>query len=376
MGSGTDVAYFSDVNDKRRIANASATLRRIDLPEPRGDAIQSFTALEVVVVEILDSTGTRGTGFATTIGKGGTTILELLRTELLPTLHGKDSQRIARIHKDLSASIHALLPGCLATSALAAIDIALWDLAARRASLPLYEYLGGACDSVPVYNTHVGWLSRPVDELVAMCDEAVNHGGFRAVKLKIGKPFIEEDLERVARVREKIGARAVLLLDANQSWSIDEALRRVPRFEPYGPGWIEEPLLATDLSGLRQLTRHTSIPIAGGESLYDAKYFYEAVACKALQILQPDIVRIGGITPALAVCGLAQAAGLKISPHVFPELSISLAAAIPHSVFIEYIPQLEADLISTLRIEEGRAYPFDTCGHGIELRRDDHEPNE
>src|SRR5262249_37751385 len=144
----------------------------------------------------------------------------------------------------------------------------------------------------------------------------------------------EEDRERVAKVREAVGRTTTLMVDANQSWTIDQAITRMQRLEPYDLYWIEEPLEATDLAGFERLGRHLSTARAGGESLYSIAAFHDVVRRGALDILQPDIVRIGGITNALAVCHLAQAANLPVAPHVSPELSVTVAAAVPNAVFV------------------------------------------
>lgn len=347
------------------IERVEIRLVRVPVDPPRGDAIQKFSALELPLVRLTDAAGNTGTGFSYTIGQGGTTICELLRREVAPLLLGKDSRRIGAIARLLVDSLHALTPGVVASNAFAAVDVALWDLQAKRAGLPLHVLLGGAKDSVPVYNTHVGWLDRPVDEMAELCRRAVVEQGFRAVKLKVGKPDPEEDVARVAKVREAVGPRTRIFVDANQSWTLDEAIPRLEKLARFDLGWIEEPLLATDVEGYVTLGRHTKIPRAGGESLYSPAAFHECVRRGALDILQPDIARLGGITPAMEVCALAHAANVPVAPHVSPELSVVVAAAVPNSVYVEFIPQMEPVLARKLRIESGLAHPSDVPGHGI-----------
>src|SRR6184192_4605424 len=323
------------------IVGAEARLIRIPVDPPRGDAIQQFAALELPIVELTDAAGRRGIGFGYTIGNGGTAIHSLLRDELLPAVLEQDARRTVGLMRQLTKRIHALTPGCISSTALAAIDVALWDLAGKRTETPLSILLGGAKDRVLIYNTHVGWLNRPLAEMVKLCKQAVKKGGFRALKLKVGKEDPEEDCERVARVREAVGTKVRLTIDANQSWSIDEATRRLKLLEEFDLIWIEEPLPATDIQGFIELGKRIRIPRAGGESLYSPAAFYDYLRQGALDILQPDVARVGGITNAMKVCHLAAAANLVVAPHVSPELSVSVAAAVPHSVFIEYIPQME-----------------------------------
>ena len=349
------------------IAKAESRLVRVPVDPPRGDAIQQFNALELPIVTITDSANRTGIGFGYTIGTGGTSILELLRAELLDWLIGQDARRITSIHEHLNKSIHALTPGCISSTALAAIDVALWDLAGKRTETPLSILLGGAKDRVLIYNTHVGWLNRPLDELVALCDEAVRHDGFTALKLKVGKPDIDEDCERVARVRETVGPDITLMADANQSWSIDTAIARICRLQAYDLYWIEEPLEATDLDGFVRLGQHTAMARAGGESLYGVAAFHECIRRGALDVLQPDVARIGGITNAIAACHLAAAANLPVAPHVSPELSVTVACAVPNSVFVEYIPQMECILKRPISRHGEFALPFEEPGHGIQF---------
>jgi L-alanine-DL-glutamate epimerase-like enolase superfamily enzyme len=230
--------------------------------------------------------------------------------------------------------------------------------------------LGGAQDRVRLYNTHVGWLNRDLGEMVDLATEAVVRDGFTALKLKVGKQDPDEDRERVAKVREAVGRTTTLMVDANQSWTIDQAIGRIQRLAPYDLYWIEEPLEATDLAGFERLGQHVTMARAGGESLYSCAAFHDAIRRQALDILQPDVARVGGITNAMRVCHMASAANLPVAPHVSPELSITVAAAVPNSVFVEYIPQMEPLLKRPPTRRDGYGVPPDTPGHGVEFDPD------
>jgi L-alanine-DL-glutamate epimerase-like enolase superfamily enzyme len=353
-------------NDQQ-IKEVEARLFRVPINPAHGDAIQSFDALELPTVQITDGAGRTGFGFAYTIGTGGRAMTNLLRTELCPKLPGMDCRRITKVMHFLKSSVHALTPGCISSSALAAIDIALWDLCAKVAGTPLYKLLGGAKDKVLAYNTDVGWLNRSLDEMVALSQEAVNKHGFKAVKLKVGKPDAEEDEQRVAAVRKAIGPHTSLMLDANQSWFLPEAIKRSKRFEKYDIVWLEEPVPATNIDSFVRLGLHSTVPRAGGESLYAIEDFFQYLRQGALDVLQPDAVRIGGITNTMKVCALAQAAGLPVAPHVSPELSVTIAAAVPNSIFVEYIPQMEPILAKRVDLVDGYAVPPDVPGHGVKF---------
>ncbi len=353
------------MSNEHTIADASVRLVRVPVDPPRGDAIQQFDALELPIVELVDGAERRGVGFGYTIGTGGTAIARLLQDALLPAVVGADARAIAALTTRLEKSIHALTPGCISSTAIAAIDVALWDLAGHRTGTPLHLLLGGAQPRVRLYNTHVGWLNRPLDEMVDLSVRAVRRDGFTALKLKVGKEDASEDAERVRKVREAVGGGVTLMIDANQSWTADQAISRMRMLEPFDLYWIEEPVPATDLDGFERLGAHCRVARAGGESLYSPAAFHESVRRRALDILQPDIARVGGITRAMQVCHLAAAANLPVAPHVSPELSVTVACAVSNSVFIEYIPQMEPVLAEPLHREGGYGIPSAAPGHGI-----------
>ena len=351
--------------NEHAIVGGEVRLVRIPVDPPRGDAIQQFDALELPVVDVVDARRRHGVGFGYTIGTGGSAIVELLKKELVNELIGKDARAIRAVGDHLRKHIHALTPGCLSSTALAAVDVALWDLAGIRTGTPLHLLLGGARDRVPLYNTHVGWLNRQLDEMVDLAVEAVRRDGFRALKLKVGKRDPEEDVARLAKVREAVGSSVTLMVDANQSWTANEAVSRVRTLQRFDLFWVEEPVEATDIDGYVRLGALTSVARAGGESLYSPAAFHENIRRGALDLLQPDVARVGGITNAMAVCHLAACANLPVAPHVSPELSVAVAAAVPNSVFVEYIPQMEPLLAERLVRDRGDAIPFDAPGHGI-----------
>jgi L-alanine-DL-glutamate epimerase-like enolase superfamily enzyme len=222
---------------------------------------------------------------------------------------------------------------------------------------------------VPLYDTEGGWLHVSVDELV---DEAraSSARGWKGVKIKVGKPSIGEDVSRIAAVREAVGRDVEIMVDANQSLTSAEAIRRAHAFEPFDLSWFEEPLPADDVTGHVRLAQSTSIPIAVGESMYSLGHFREYLERGAAGIVQVDVARIGGITPWLKVAHLAEAFNVQVSPHFLMELHVSLAAAIPNGRFVEHIPQLRAVTDSEIVIEDGHALAPMTPGLGIDWNLD------
>lgn len=351
------------------ITSAHAFLIDIPVETPRTDAVQAFLKQETIFVELETDDGLTGTGYSYTIGTGGTAVLALLRDYLLPELLGQDARRIERLWHDVYYSTRATTTGAITSFAVAAIDTALWDLRCRRADQPLWIVAGGFQDAVPIYDTEGGWLHLTTDELV----EGALHSkerGLRGLKIKVGRPHVAEDVERLTAVREAIGDQMHLMVDANQSMTLAEARRRADAFRDVDLFWLEEPLPADDIAGHAQLARSTSVPIAVGESLYSVSQFREYLHRGAATICQVDAGRVGGITPWLKTAHLAAAFNVQVCPHFLMELHVSLAAAVPNGAYVEYIPQLRSITQEELTVVDGFAHAPTTPGLGIEWDRD------
>jgi L-alanine-DL-glutamate epimerase-like enolase superfamily enzyme len=331
----------------------------------RTDAIQSFDSQQTPFVLLTDSDGVTGLGYSYTIGQGGSAVMALLRDDLICRLIGEEAEEIGRIWRDLLFSVHATTVGAISSLALAAIDIALWDLRCKRAELPLYRMLGGAKDSVPMYTTEGGWLHIETKDLV---NDALNAKaiGFSGSKVKIGKPHLSEDRTRLKAMRDAVGPDYEIMVDANQSFNLPEAKRRARMLEDFDVAWFEEPMPADDVNQHAHLAAGTSVPIAVGESMYSLSQFKDYVAVSGASIVQVDVARIGGITPWIKVAHLAEAYNIPVCPHFLMELHVSLVCAIPNAPWLEYIPQLESLTRSAMKMEQGRAYPSAEPGIGID----------
>ncbi|MDI1341234.1 mandelate racemase/muconate lactonizing enzyme family protein [Polaromonas sp.] len=344
----------------------SIRLRQVNLPPKvvRTDAIQSFVTQETLLLTLRCSDGVEGTGYAYTIGTGGSSVMALLHDHLAPRLLGRNPLHVEAIWKDLFFHTHATAVGAITSLALACVDTALWDWRARRQGLPLWQLLGGAQTRVPVYTTEGGWLQLDADELVAQT-LAAQAQGFRGAKIKVGRPHVSEDVARLSAVRDAVGPGFDIMVDANQGFNRPEALRRAAAFAGLDLAWLEEPMAAEDVSGHRQLRTQTAIPVAVGESMYHLSQFREYLEQGACSIVQPDVARIGGITPWIKVAHLAEGFGVPVCPHFLMELHVSLCAAVPNAAWVEYIPQLDDITTSRIRVEGGYAWPPDTPGLGI-----------
>jgi len=331
----------------------------------RTDAIQAFDSQQTPFVRITDADGAQGLGYSYTIGQGGSAVMALLRDDLIPRLIGQEAEDIGRIWQELMFSIHALCVGAISSLALAAIDIALWDLRCKRAGLPLFRMLGGAKGSVPMYTTEGGWLHIETDDLVADA-LAAQAKGYSGSKIKIGRPTLAQDHARLKAVRDAVGADYEIMVDANQCFTLSEAKRRAAMLEEFNIAWFEEPMPGDDVGQHAILAAGTSVPIAVGESLYSLSQFKDYLASGAASIIQVDVARVGGITPWIKVAHMAEAFNTAVCPHFLMELHVSLVCAIPNAPWLEYIPQLDSLTDKGLRTQAGRAFPSESPGLGID----------
>ena len=347
-----------------KIAEIEIFMANLEPKVKRVDAIQSFVSQETPFVRITDADGVSGLGYSYTIGQGGPAVMSLLQETLVPQLIGAEAENIERIWRDLLFSTHATAVGAITSLALAAIDTALWDLRCKRAGLPLWRLLGGSKPSVPMYTTEGGWLHIPTEDLVADAVEA-KALGFSGSKIKIGRPHLSEDRERLAAVRDAVGPEYEIMVDANQCFSRAEATRRAKVLEEFGIAWFEEPMPADDVMEHARLAASTSVPVAVGESMYSLSQFKDYLTTGGASIVQVDVARIGGITPWMKVAHLAESFNVPVCPHFLMELHVSLVCAIPNAPWLEYIPQLDSLTSETMRMESGRAFASEAPGLGI-----------
>jgi L-alanine-DL-glutamate epimerase-like enolase superfamily enzyme len=346
------------------ITAARAFLVDLDVESVRTDALQTFLKQETLFVEIETDDGLTGTGYSYTIGTGGRAVLSILREHFVPLLPGLDAAGAESVWRTLFLSSKATTVGVITSLALAAVDTAIWDLKCQREGRPLWQVAGGSRQEVPLYDTEGGWLHLTTEELVRGA-ELARAQGWRGVKVKIGKPDPHEDLERLLAVRSAIGNDMDLMVDANQSMTVAEAIRRAKILEPVDLFWIEEPLPAEDVVGHERLAASTSTTIAVGESIYSLGHFREYLQRGAAGIVQVDVARIGGITPWLKVAHLAEAFDVAVCPHFLMELHVSLAAAVPNGRYVEHIPQLRALMTAGIEITDGYAVAPAQPGLGI-----------
>jgi L-alanine-DL-glutamate epimerase-like enolase superfamily enzyme len=285
----------------------------VPLTRPIADATAAMSHWTVPVVEIKTADGRVGTGISG-VHCGPELLCDVIQNYYAQALLGASSEDITGTWKRLYwLPTHWIGRAGVVHMALAMVDIALWDLAAQRAGVPLWRLLGGTADPIEAYNTDAGWLNFSVDELVRDLTSLIDQG-WRRVKMKVGKADWREDARRVQAVRNQIGD-VTLMCDANQRWDLSTANRIMPVLEEARMDWVEEPLHPDDLDGHRLLQRSTRLDIAAGESIYSAQQFASFIAADALRVVQVDATRVGGVTEWLQVAAHASGRGLRLAPH-------------------------------------------------------------
>jgi L-alanine-DL-glutamate epimerase-like enolase superfamily enzyme len=260
--------------------------------------------------------------------------------------------------------------------ALAAVDIALWDLKAKAAGLPLWRLLGGAHpQGIPAYNTDCGWLSIPTSELVDGCRKLIEEDGWLGVKIKIGNPDAHCDFDRIQAVRKAVGPKVRLMVDANGALDLPRAIEYGRRLTDSGVSWIEEPLWYDDCRGHSRLAQAIQTPIALGEQLYSIDGFRQFITADAVHYVQPDAVRLGGISEWWQVADLALSYRLPVAPHAGDMVQIHwhLALAHPACTILEYIPWLRECFEEPAVVRDGHFLPPHMPGAGTTLRADARE---
>jgi L-alanine-DL-glutamate epimerase-like enolase superfamily enzyme len=317
-----------------KISSIETGLYRIPMAEPLVDSTVRLTDWELVVARVRTDTNLTGVGWSYTIGTGGTAIRALIDDALAPHVLGQDPLHVERINERLWWAVSRMGTG-LTSFAIAPLDIALWDVIAKSAGRPLYEVLGGCRERIPAYGSGINF-HLDIDGLLEQMQGYLDRG-YRAVKMKVGKPEPEEDLERVRAVRRLIGPRVALMVDANLAWTAGEAVRRAAMLEPYDIAWLEEPLPQQDIGGHARVRAACSIPIAVGENLYTKHAFAEYLRSDAVDIIQADVCRVGGISEWMKIAHLAHAWNLVMAPHIVYELSVSLLCAVQNALIAEVI---------------------------------------
>jgi len=336
--------------------------------DPLISGMHKITTVYNIVVELHDD-GVMGVGYSIAFAEHEARSILVLAQDLLTQL-GEDWTDIVGTFGRLWRAINHVGQSGPPVVALAAIDTALWDLQARRIGVPLHTLLGGGRERVPAYASG-GWLSYSVDRLVTEAGEFAA-SGFTGYKMKVGHPEVTTDLERIRAVREAVGPSVKIMVDANQRYGRAGALIAGRRFQDAGVHWYEEPVSCFDLEGSAQIAAALDVRIATGETVFGLHGLRELATSRAADVVMPDLMRSGGITPMRSIVTYLEAEGLEVSPHLFPEISACVLAGMGiGSPLVEYLPSWwEGFFVEAPVVEESHLVLTDAPGHGLAINPD------
>jgi L-alanine-DL-glutamate epimerase-like enolase superfamily enzyme len=353
-----------------RISAVTVDVLKVPVEPPYFAAGKKITDYWHVLARVTTSDGVEGFGYVVMLDGGLVRPLADATRELGQVLAGMHAFEPEAAWAKLSRTGKWAGPSGLVNFAIASLDIALWDLAGKLAGQPLYRLLGGARDRVPAYASDDLWYSHSLDELAASARRHVA-SGFTAMKLRIGhEKTAEGEVRRVATVREAVGADVRILVDATETWEVNQALRTGRALQEAGIEWLEDPIDHRDVAGLSRMSSLLQVPIATGEHLYNLSDFAHLFAERGTGVAIIDLGRIGGITPWRHVASLAQAFNIRVCGHVIPEVHVHLLAAIPNGHLVEYVPRSECILQVMPKLESGCLVAPDGPGLGLTLDED------
>lgn len=315
-----------------------------------------------LLVDVLTHQGLTGTSYVSAFSVRRGRAIRALLDELAEVICGMDATDTETIWSRMWESSRLIGHGGLSAFAISAVDIALWDIKAKAQSLPLHSLLGSSRRRLPAYASDGCWLDGPTS--VANQAERFAAAGFSAVKMRFGRRDPEDDLRALEAVRGAVGGAVEVLVDVNQGWQRDRARTYGARLPAFGVRWLEEPLPSEDVAGLADLRRALALDIVAGENAYMLDGARQLLDSAAVDVLMPDLQRIGGVTGWIRTRDLAHERATPLMPHLFPEVSVHLLAGEP-SGSLEWVSWLSPLLAQPLDVREGSVVVPDGPGIGL-----------
>ncbi|MEO8662135.1 MAG: mandelate racemase/muconate lactonizing enzyme family protein [Bryobacteraceae bacterium] len=374
-GSAAGIPAVAASGAGLRITGMETEVLRFPPGKPFSDAIHRFGPERGgVVLRLLTNAGITGWAYSSfgMVAGGPRVVQAVLEQELKPVLLGKDPSFPKRLRKELWSAVEYHGVQGVAQFALAAVDIAVWDILGKSAGLPVYKMLGAYQDRVPAYNM-CGWYydnDADLSELKRSVTSALDEG-FQAVKIKVGRDSLDDDIARIRAVQELCGKGRRVMVDANQAFNRNEALRRGRVYQEMNCFWYEEPLQPQERDGYAELAHALDMRIATGENEYTRYGFLELLKRCAADVVQPDNRRAGGVTEWMEISALADAFGVELASHGGGPTNMHMLLAMPNAIYIETgSVKGDSSSVETLRMDRGAILAPETAGMGSELRRD------
>lgn len=336
-----------------KITGMRCTQVQIPLERPLRTAIHDIRSVGCVLVTLDTDEGLSGEAYNFTMNGACLDVLQAMIESLAPHVTGRDPHDVEAMWEAMWRDINFFGHKGITLFAISTLDTACWDIIGKAAGAPLHKLFGACRDAVDVYASGGLWLSLSIDELVEEARGFLAEG-FHAMKIRVGKKRIGEDVERVAAVRAAIGPDVVLMADANQGFDASHAIRLGRRLEEFDLFWFEEPVPAWDLEGHAAVRAALDTPIASGETEYTRYGMRDMLRAGAADILMPDLQRIGGLTEMRRVAGLTAAHDVPLSPHIFSEQSLCIAGSAPNCNYLEHMPWFRSLYREQMQLVDGR----------------------
>ena len=347
-----------------KITALRTTSLHLPLPKPIMSGLGELRSAGVLLVHLETDQGAVGENLVFTLNNKRLAVLDEMVRSLAPLVVGEDPQFSTRFWSRAWTDINFVGHKGVPVMGISAIDGALWDVRGKLAGLPMHRLIGAQRATVPTYASAGLWLSSTIPELEAEAQGFVAEG-FRAVKMRLGKPTVADDVDRVRAVRAAIGHSVALMADANQQLTVDRAIRLGRQLEEFDLTWFEEPLPAYDLEGVARVAAALDTPIASGETEYTRYGFRQMLELKSADVLMPDLQRVGGVTEFLRVGHMADAFDIPVSSHLFPEMSVQVLAALSNATWLEHMPWFAPLYRETLELRDGQAVVPERPGWGF-----------
>lgn len=341
---------------------------RIPLPLALSDSTHGeITHFGLVTVRLTDAQGREGLGYTYTVNNiGAAAVLKLIEQDLAESILSSSSDSIEAFWEEMWWHVHFVGRGGLAAFAMAAVDIALWDLRAKTVNKPMWRLLGGDRCEVKAYAGGID-LDFTLDQLLAQAEGFLAQG-FQAIKMKVGRDVLEQDIDRVQAMRNFVGPDFPLMADANMRWTVDQAVKAATALASCGLYWLEEPVIPDDFIGHARVQSVGGVPVASGENLHSTYEFSQLIESGGVTYPEPDAATVGGITPWLKIAKLSQAHGLHITSHGIHDIHVHLLAAVTNADYLEVHGfGLERFIAEPLQLNNGLALAPDRPGHGVVL---------
>ena len=324
------------------------------------DSTNSISHWGIVGAKVTTNDGIIGYGYTATHAQatGDRAIANVIAGSLAPQIIGQNPIEVNKLWHKLynQANLRWVGRAGIVHLAIGAIDVALWDIRAKMAEQPLWQHLGGStCDELEAYNTDIGWLSNPIESLIAQAQNAVNQLGFKRIKLKVGQKNPAADVARIRAVRKAVGPETSIAVDANGKWDLPTAIRFCKQAEDLDVFWLEEPLWYDDVESHVRLSQISAIPIALGEQLYSIDAFNMFFQKNAMSFAQPDVTRLAGISEYLRVADAAYAKRMPVAAHVgdMGQVHVHLSFFHEMTTMLEYIPWIAHCFEEPIKVENG-----------------------